>query len=180
MLFAIGAGVRGLEGEPALDPRLRARLAEIERQAGEASATLRLSLQALSAPPRELALGVALRGDCRAFEERTGVPARVILLSEVPGLGASATRALADSVREALLNVEKHAGARSVVVTVSSHRGGVLVVVADDGVGMPASGGEGRGLGLGAIADRLARLGGAVAVDANEDGGATLRLWVPC
>jgi len=123
MLFAIGAGVRGLGGEPALAPVVRSRLADIERQAGEASATLRLSLQALSVPPQELALGVALRCDCRCFEERSGVSARVILLSEVPVLRAAATRALADSVREALLNVEKHAGARSVVVTVSSHRG---------------------------------------------------------
>src|SRR6266700_314042 len=180
MLFAIGAGVRGLGGEPELDPEVRSRLAAIERQAGEASATLRLSLQALSAPPQELALGVALRCDCRCFEERTGVPARVVLLSEMPVLRGSATRALADSVREALLNVEKHAGARSVVVTAASHRGGVLVVVADDGVGMPAQGVEGRGLGLQAITERLSRLGGGASIDANDDGGATLRLWVPC
>jgi signal transduction histidine kinase len=180
MLFAIGAGVRGLGGEPALDARVRSRLAEIERRAGEASATLRLSLQALSAPSEELALAVSLRCDCRCFEERTGLPARVILLSQVPPLRAGATRALADSVREALLNVEKHAGARSVVVTVSSHRGGVLVVVADDGVGIPAAGADGPGLGLQAIRDRLERLGGGTLIDANEDGGATLRLWVPC
>jgi signal transduction histidine kinase len=180
MLFAIGASVRGLGGEPALDPAVRSRLEAIERQAGEAGATLRLSLQALSAPPEELALGVALRCDCRAFEERTGLPARVILLSEVPALRAGATRALADSVREALLNVEKHARARSVVVTVSAQRGGVLVVVADDGVGIPAGGVEARGLGLQAIRDRLGRLGGGLLVDAGEDGGATLRLWVPC
>jgi len=180
MLFAIGAGVRGLGGEPALDPRVRSRLAAIERQAGEASAALRLSLQALGAPPRDLALAVALRCDCRSFEERTGLPARVILLSEVPALAPAATRALADSVREALLNVEKHAAARSVVVTVSAHRGGVLVVVADDGAGIAAGAGDGRGLGLQAVAERLARLGGGAALDPNEDGGATLRLWVPC
>src|SRR5215472_8819232 len=180
MLFAIGAGARRLGGEPALGAQVRSRLDAIERQAGEASAALRLSLQALSAPPQELALAVALRCDCRAFEERTGLPARVILLTEVPLLRGSVVRALADSVREALLNVEKHSGARSVVVTVSSHRGGVLVVVADDGVGIPADGVEGRGLGLQAIGDRLARLGGGAALDPNEDGGATLRLWVPC
>lgn len=180
MLFAIGAGVRGLGGDPAVDPEVRSRLAAIERQAGEAAATLRLSLQALSVPSEELALAVALRCDCRCFEERTGLPARVVLLSEVPALRAGATRALADSVREALLNVEKHARARSVVVTVSAHREGVLVVVADDGVGIPPGSVEGRGLGLQAIRDRLARLGGGLLVDAGEDGGATLRLWVPC
>jgi LuxR family transcriptional regulator, regulator of acetate metabolism len=180
MLFAIGAGVRGLGDEPGLAPELRARLAEIEAQASEASATLRLSLQTLNASPQELALGVALRSDCRHFQERTGVPAPVVLLSALPALSSSATRALADSVREALLNVEKHARARSVVVTASSHQGGVLIVVADDGVGPPAEDVGGRGLGLQAITDRLARLGGCAALAANEDGGATLRLWLPC
>lgn len=180
MLFAIGAGVRGLGGDPALDAEVRARLAAIERQAGEASATLRLSLQALSAPPEELALAVALRCDCRCFEERTGLPARLIVLAEASVARAGVTRALADSVREALLNVEKHAAARSVVVTVGAHRDGVLVVVADDGVGIPAGGVEGRGLGLQAMRDRLARVGGGVVLDANEDGGTTLRLWAPC
>jgi LuxR family transcriptional regulator, regulator of acetate metabolism len=180
MLFAIGAGVRGLAGEPALAGEVRARLAAIERQAGEASATLRLSLQALSAPPEELALAVALRCDCRCFEERTGLPARLIVLTEVPLARAGVTRALADSVREALLNVEKHAAARSVVVTVCAHRGGVLVVVADDGAGIPPEGVEGRGLGLQAMRDRMARVGGDAVLDANEDGGTTLRLWGPC
>jgi signal transduction histidine kinase len=183
MLFAIGAGVRGLGEEPSLDAEVRGRLAAIERQAGNASATLRLSLQALSAPSQDLALAVALRCDCRCFEERTGLVARVILLTEVPPLRAGAARALADSVREALLNVEKHARARSVVVTVSTHRHGVLVVVADDGVGFSAASagpGEPGGLGLPSIRDRLARVGGAVQIDDNDDGGATLRLWAPC
>jgi len=186
MLFAIGAGVRGLGGDPALDPRVRDRLEAIERQAGEASATLRLSLQALSAPPQDLALAVAVRCDCRSFEERAGLPARVILLNEVPPLRPGSASALADSVREALHNVEKHARARSVVVTISTHRDGVLVVVADDGIGIQAdadadaSGAPGRGLGLAAIRERMARVGGGVLIDANEDGGATLRLWAPC
>ena len=179
MLFAIGAGVRGLEREPGLAPSLQSRLSAIEQQASEAAATLRLSLQALNSPPLEVALAVALRSDCRSFHERTGVPARLVVLSDVPPLGPSTSRALADSVREALLNVEKHARAESVVVTLSAQREGVAVVVADDGVGMHAEV-EGRGLGLQAIGDRLARLGGCASVDSNEDGGMTLRLWVPC
>src|SRR5262249_10893222 len=113
-----------------------------------------------------------------------GLPARVILLNEVPPLRPGSASALADSVREALHNVEKHARARSVVVTISTHRDGVLVVVADDGVGIQADadggGAPGRGLGLAAIRERMAGVGGGVLIDANEDGGATLRLWAPC
>jgi LuxR family transcriptional regulator, regulator of acetate metabolism len=180
MLFAIGAGVKGLEREPGLDPRLLSRLSVIQQQASEAAATLRLSLQALNSPPLEVALGVALRSDCRSFHERTGVAARLVVLSDVPTLAPSATKALADSVREALLNVEKHARAHSAVVTLSAQREGVAVVVADDGVGLPAEGVESRGLGLQGISDRLARLGGCASIDRNEDGGMTLRLWMPC
>jgi signal transduction histidine kinase len=180
MLFAIGAGVRGLERESGLDPKLRSRLSVIERQASEAVATLRLSLQALNSPPLEVALAVVLHADCRSFQERTGVPARLIVLSEAPPLAPASSRALADSVREALLNVEKHARAQSVVVTLSLQHEGVTVVIADDGVGLPAESVGDRGLGLQGIGDRLARLGGRASADRNEDGGLTLRLWMPC
>jgi signal transduction histidine kinase len=180
LLFAIGAGLRGLESEPGLHPRLRSRLAALEQQTSDASATLRLSLQTLDVAPQDLELAVALRRDCHSFEDRTGVSARLVLLSETPALSDVQTRALSQSVREALLNVEKHAHARSVVVTLSAQRHGVLVVVADDGAGPePKRRRRSDGLGLRAIADRLARLGGTTMLRRNEDGGATLRLWLP-
>lgn len=46
---------------------LQARLSDIEEQAAQAAAALRGSLHALSAPPEQVTLGVALRGDCRAL-----------------------------------------------------------------------------------------------------------------
>ena len=52
----------------------------------EAAAALRGSLRALSAPPEQVALGVALRSDCRAFEDRTGIAARLITMTELPSL----------------------------------------------------------------------------------------------
>jgi nitrate/nitrite-specific signal transduction histidine kinase len=42
---------------------------------------------------------------------------------------------LTDSLRESLLNVKKHANAKSVVVTAAATRGGITIVVADDGHG---------------------------------------------
>jgi signal transduction histidine kinase len=178
MLFTLGAGIRRLGEEPGLDEEVRSRLCVIEQQAMEAAAVLRGSLRVLSAPPEQVALGVAVREHCRAFQERTGVPARMIALTELPPLSAARRTALADAAREGLLNVEKHAQAQSVVVSLFATRDGVAVTVSDDGVGLPQAGAR-PGLGLAAVGDRLARVGGTMTISSNEDGGVTVQAWIP-
>ena len=160
---------------------VRNRLSAIEEQAAEASAALRGSLHVLNAPPGEVALGVAIRGHCRAFAERSGIPARVIALTDLPELPRASITALSDAAREALLNIDKHARARSVVVSMFCHRDGVAVTISDDGVGFgdDPSPGPGPGLGLAAMAEQLARIGGKVTIGSNEDGGGTVQTWVP-
>jgi signal transduction histidine kinase len=177
LLFAIGAGARELAAVADVMPGIAERALEIESRAASAALALRRSLRALHSTPEELALAVALQSDCSAFQERTGIRARAIALTELPPLPAGVTQALVAAVREALLNVEKHAAAGSVMVTVAAHAGGVAVAVADDGQG-PRGGGD--GLGLEAAAVRLGRVGGTLHLTGNDDGGATLRAWIPC
>ena len=179
MLFTLGAGIRRLGDEPGLDQTVRARLSGIEQQAMEAAAALRGSLRVLSVPPEQVALGVALRELCTAFQDRTGTPARILTLTELPTLASSRIGALAAAAREALLNVEKHANAESVIVSVFALRAGVAVTVSDDGGGVVAARLGNAGLGLPATADRLARLGGTLSIATNDDGGVTLQAWVP-
>ena len=180
MLFTIGAGVRRLGDDLAHDPDVRERLEAIEHQAAEAAAMFRESLQALHAPPNAVALAVALRADCRGFEERTSIPVRLLVLDEVPPLPSGCTNALAGAVREALLNVEKHARASSVLVSLFRAAEGVAVTVYDDGEGPPAAPTDRAGLGLAAAADRLGQVAGSLRVGRNDDGGVTVRVWVPC
>ena len=179
MLFTIGAGVQKLSDDLAHNPDLRARLEAIERQAAEAAAVFRESLQTLNAPPDAVALGVALRADCRSFEERSEIPTRLLMLDDLPPLPASRGGALIAAVREALLNVEKHAQASSVLVSAFRTREGVTVAVYDDGVGPSAAVDGAAGLGLAAATDRLGRVGGYLTVGRNDDGGVTVRAWVP-
>jgi signal transduction histidine kinase len=179
MLFTIGAGVRSLGDDLARHPDLRSRLETIERQAAEAAAVFRESLDALHAPPEAVALGVALRADCRSFEERTGIATRLLVLDDLPPLHASRSGGLAGAVREALLNVEKHAQAASVLVSVFISRDRVAVAVHDDGVGPPPPGDDRGGLGLAAATERLARVGGGLTMGRNDDGGVTVQAWVP-
>jgi signal transduction histidine kinase len=177
MLFTITAHARGLSARDEFDPDLRQRLVAIEARAGEAAAKLRESLRVLHASPQEVTLGVALRADCHSFEDRSGVPARVLIV-ELPSLHPSRVNALIESVREALLNIEKHAHARSVVVTVCTGDGGVYASIVDDGVGLGPRKPE-PGLGLQSASDRLERVGGRLTLTQNDEGGLTFRAWVP-
>ncbi|KPM55173.1 hypothetical protein ACG83_14710 [Frankia sp. R43] len=208
LLFTIGAGIQRLAADPGLDPEVRSRLATIEAQTAQAAAALRGSMRVLSAAPRRLALDVALREHCRAFSERTAIPARVLTLTDLPELSTAQTGALADVTREALVNAEKHAGASSVVVSVFAAAGGVTVVIADDGVGVdPSAAGARsdappdapsearpgalagtlpgappvapRGLGLASMSERMGRVGGTMRIEPSSDGGTMVHAWLP-
>lgn len=186
-LFSIGAGIRRL-GDDVTSARLEelglagtgsaaVRIRALARYADDASSALRKSLQGLAASDGQIALNAALRSDCKAFEERTGVHAALVLLSDVPDLPEAAIDALSRAAREALVNVEKHAYATSVVVTVFAAPGKLVVAVCDDGVGLAET--RVAGLGLDTARERLTRVGGDVSVAPGEDGGVTLQAWVP-
>ncbi|NMO91337.1 GAF domain-containing protein [Actinomycetospora sp. TBRC 11914] len=176
LLFAIGSGVAGLSDALGNDPEVAARLARLQEQAGEASAALRDSLRTLRASPAALALSVALRADCAAFSDRTGTPAELVMLDdEPPALAPSRTEVVLTAVREALLNVEKHAHAAAVVVSVACRPGGGLVVaVTDDGAGLAPD--HVPGVGLTSTTEAVERLGGTVRVRSDPHGGTTWRL----
>jgi signal transduction histidine kinase len=178
LLFAIGSGVASL-AESAADPELRARLDRLQSQAADATSALRESLRTLRASPSALALSVALRADCAAFSDRTGLPAELVMLDDDPPvLPPSRNEVLLAGVREALLNVEKHARASIVVVTVSRRGTGIAVAVTDDGVGLGPE--HVHGLGLTASGEALARLGGTLSVTSDAPGGTTWCARLPC
>ena len=108
-----------------------------------------------------------------------GTPTRAVPV-QVPPLPSGCTSALAGAVREALLNVEKHAQASSVLVSLFKAAEGVAVTIYDDGQGPPAAPTARPGLGLAAAADRLGQVAGNLRVGRNDDGGVTVRAWVPC
>ena len=177
LLFSIGVQVRDLRSDAHGNPALTARLHRLEDDVSAAAGALRESLLALSESSPERALPVELAEHCRSFQARCGVPARFVQLAAVPPLDAERTALLISAVREGLLNVEKHAEALSVVVSLLPSEDGVQVVVADDGSGAPAS--PGTGMGLRTLAERAARLGGRISLVRDEDDGCTLRAWVP-
>jgi LuxR family transcriptional regulator, regulator of acetate metabolism len=179
MLFSIGAQVRDLRSALPDNPLLLSRLGRLESEVSAASSALREALLALSESSHERALPVELAEHCRSFSARTGVPARLVQLGAVRPLDAERTTLLIDAVREGLLNVQKHADASTVVVSLGEVDGGVQVAVADDGSPGEHPPAAGSGLGLRLLADRATRLGGRLSLVHDEDGGSTLRMLLP-
>ncbi len=78
-------------------------------------------------------------------------------------------------VAEATTNVLKHARAGEVRVTVRRSGDGLTIRVADDGVG-----GAPTGSGLTALRDRVASIGGTLAVASPDGAGTTVEVVLPC
>jgi signal transduction histidine kinase/DNA-binding NarL/FixJ family response regulator len=88
------------------------------------------------------------------------------------------------SVRELLFNVVKHAGANAAVIDVQSKNRLICIRVEDDGIGFDfdaVRSGQGSGVGFGLynIEDRMASLGGSMAVDSKPGKGCCVLLTVP-
>jgi signal transduction histidine kinase len=81
--------------------------------------------------------------------------------------------------QEALRNVEKHAGASEVFVSVGRDDGSAVLTVTDDGRGIPAEeAGEGH-MGLQIVDDLVRDAGGTLAVAPGPSGGTVVRVEVP-
>jgi signal transduction histidine kinase len=97
-----------------------------------------------------------------------------------PALQATVYRIL----QEALTNVAKHAGARSVSVRLVRHEATVELRVQDDGAGFdPATSADAaagdRHLGLQVMRERAALLGGSVKVESRPGAGTTITVHFP-
>src|SRR5216110_2557726 len=133
----------------------------------------------------EVGLPAAVTRHVQEFAQRHGVAVDLRiegLDSEVlpPALQATVYRVL----QEALTNVAKHAGARSVRVRLVRNKATVELRVQDDGAGFdPAAGAElavgDRHFGLQVMRERAALLGGSVKVESRPGAGTTITAHFP-
>jgi signal transduction histidine kinase len=179
MLFSIGAQVQVLRDSLADRPAVTGQLRRLESDISAASSALRESILALADVTPERALPIEIMEHTRSFERRTGVSARFVELSDIPPLDTERTELMIAVVREGLINVEKHAKAHSVIVSLCCSEGGVRIAVADDGTTTQEQDRPGTRLGLRSLVRRAARIGGTVQLLRDEDGGCTLRAWLP-
>jgi signal transduction histidine kinase len=131
----------------------------------------------LAAQPLPQALG-ELTG---RLAEETDLHAEALITGTTRPLPAEVEEALLRLAQEALANVRKHAAASRVTLTLSYLEDAVTLDVADDGVGFEqaAAATAGGGLGLRAMGERVAGLGGHLVVESAPGEGTTVAVEVP-
>lgn len=121
-------------------------------------------------PPAMLAgsLVDAVRRQATRLTEECGIRAEF----EARHLGAvpmPVEVVLLRSAQEALANVRKHSGARTARISLGGTENGVLLTVADDGVGFDASA-DTNGFGLRGMRNRVEQVGGNLTVESGPKG----------
>jgi len=95
-------------------------------------------------------------------------------------LAAHVETALFRIVQETLQNVEKHAGATKIVVTLADDGDAVVLTVTDDGVGFdPATATGATSFGLAGIHERASLLGATLLVRSSPGNGTTIAIRLP-
>jgi signal transduction histidine kinase len=131
-------------------------------------------------PLTEQPLPQALEELTGRLGEETGLHAEALVTGTARPLPAHVEEALLRIVQEALANVRKHAAAARVTLTLSFLDDVTMLDVHDDGVGFDhAATVAAGGLGLRAMAERVAALGGSLAVESAPGEGTTIAVEVP-
>ena len=124
-------------------------------------------------------LAEALRDHCAEVERRHGLPVRLSLRAAGP-FPPDLTLGFYRIAQEALANIVRHAGARSVQVTLWTDGGDAHLRVVDDGAGFdPAAARGSGGLGLSSLDERARLLGGRCHVASNPGAGTRIEVAVP-
>jgi signal transduction histidine kinase len=100
-------------------------------------------------------------------------------VSDPAGYGSVVDQLLYRVCQEALRNVEKHAGASQVFVSVGRDDGSAVLTVTDDGRGIPAEAAGDGHMGLQIVDDLVRDAGGTLAVAPGPSGGTVVRVEVP-
>ena len=95
----------------------------------------------------------------------------IVTAPALPPLPAAVEVAAYRIATEALTNAARHSGAQTTSVSFTIDHTQLRLEVLDNGVGVPAQGdGRGTGVGLAAMAERAAELGGTCSIAARGDG----------
>lgn len=131
----------------------------------------------------DFGLRAALRWQCGVFSARHGIPCTVTGEAFVPRLPAEVEMALFRVAQEALANAAKHARASRLDLRLEEDAGVCRVIVADDGQGFSAAGGERegtrRGWGISLMKERAESVGGTLRVESGPGEGTRVIVEVP-
>jgi two-component system sensor histidine kinase DegS len=160
-------------------------LADIRNSAKQGAEDLRAAIFALTrAEVHDLGLVRALWQLVREFQDKTNVEADLVESGAERRASPEIAEVLHAVAREGLNNVEQHARATAVVVSLQFDPEAVTLTVQDDGIGASALvldtlSESATRFGLSGIREQVLRLRGTFMAQSGDDGGFILRARVP-
>lgn len=128
----------------------------------------------------DLGLGAALRSECRRRRESDGPTLLLNMDESLEHLRGETGLALFRVAQEALLNATRHGQAPHIDLTLSDTEQGIELCVIDSGLGMVPEEAAGRGsVGIASMRERMALIGGSLAIDSAPGQGTTVRALAP-
>jgi signal transduction histidine kinase len=162
-----------------IDPELEISVSKIQDTLATATTGLRQLLFDLEPLDTDAGCAVAVREAAEHIFEDSPVRWTLECDDDIALPDAEQTHALR-IIKEALINVRKHARAERVTISIRNKDSGVEVTVADDGVGVDRDAEQKPGhRGLQTMRDRAEMTGGWCRLEQPAGGGTTLRIWVP-
>lgn len=184
----IEAGIERLAGDAALPAahgeRQRKALAVFGHTAEQLNKVLgevrRISHNLRPAVLDDIGLAPALAHLAEEFQHDSGMPVRFAAAGSTERLPEVANTVLFRIAQEALTNIERHAQASAISITLTGSAHGVTLSVGDDGVGFdPADIDQHpkRGIGLRNMMERMEAIGGRLALESSP-AGTTVRAHI--
>jgi signal transduction histidine kinase len=184
-IFSIGLGINSLLETRETDLTTVQRLQSIRQLAVDTADATRQAIFTLAIPGNgEGDLAANLRSLLRDLERTSGLHAHLVVSGKPPpGLGQTQD-ILYSLINEALTNVQRHANAGMVLVSIRYEVDQVNVVIQDDGVGVPNSirntfADSYLHFGLRHMREQALDLGGTFEVANGEEGGTIVRVTLP-
>ena len=117
------------------------------------------------------------------WSQQSGIEAKAVLTGQPLNLSTSQETVLVRVVQEGLANVQKHAEASTVQITLSYMDNLVMLDVQDDGIGFSSESksphAQNGGFGLRAMAQRVTQAGGSLELESDPGEGTTVVVRLP-
>lgn len=183
LLFSISVAAQRLRDSG--DESLAQVAVGIEEQAQEATKRMRQAFKVMAPVSQAEAVAIALQREADDLQSRSDLTVYFMVRGNPRSLPTPAEAALIGAARQAFFNIERHASASLVVVTLHFEASRVSLVIQDDGCGLPGDfelqvipRGD-QNWGLASILRQAQRQGGDLEVVAGEDGGTIVRISLP-
>lgn len=128
----------------------------------------------------DLGLVAAIEWQADEFERRTGIRCAASLPSDSPAIDRDRSTAIFRIFQETLTNIARYANAKNVAITLKTDEAVLVLVVQDDGVGIPTQKvSDPQSLGLVGMRERAVFVGGKLTIAGRPTRGTTVTLEVP-